>query len=304
MNKARAARATANYKTMGTRREADAAAAAADGEDENKHNDELIELGSGPAHARRAFLAACAGDQAAARSRIEERARWRRAVPAAICARHNQCAFSKLLEGVPIGSCGVDNDGDPVVVLCGGRFNMRYAESIGVSRENMVDFSILLMLFCCESLLPLPASTARRITIVVDASGIGLQHATPSFIRVGTDIGWVHYMHFPSILKRIIVVNAGFVCRAVWKIIQPIVTDETKAVTSFVSASDSARALLAIAPPHSIPEFLGGKGRNAAIFGTTSAAAEDDAHMYNMKREIESFADRMRRAQERPPVRE
>ena len=96
----------------------------------------------------------------------------------------------------------------------------------------------------------------QRATSIVDATGVGLSHA--SHVRVIKAVAKIGTSYYPEIMKRVLIVNAPFAAVMVWRAVSVFLPEQTRKKVGIFGKGAFEKQLLEEIDASELPEQLGG----------------------------------------------
>jgi CRAL/TRIO domain len=157
---------------------------------------------------------------------------------------------------------GLDHEGDGLVVI-------RQGDPLGLLHRFGVDEVVRSLLWGLEFAIRGPwqqqlAQRPKMVTAVIDLKGLNSRHYHPSLLQIVQKMGFALQLHYPHIVKRVLVVNAPGIFRFVWTIVKPFVMPHLRMLMEVASESETEELLQKYVNLCDLPEVLApgiGKGR-------------------------------------------
>ena len=84
----------------------------------------------------------------------------------------------------------------------------------------------------------------KRATAVVDLKGLNRRHYHPSLILLVSQLGHSLQLHYPYLIKKVLIINAPSIFRVVWAIFKPFVFEHLRALMEIASTEEASEALV------------------------------------------------------------
>lgn len=198
----------------------------------------------------------CNGDVKEARRRWDITRHWREAEGVNHILEEPQPNFSLIKSMYPHFNCGVGKTGHHIFWERPGEFQPAQLAARGIRTEELVRH----WLFCTEyqwEVMCEGDQNAKSIA-VIDAKGVSMSDLAGSNMEyIKKTVGFAN-MHYPERSYVIFVVNAPFFASLAWKLVKPLVHENTQNKVKILSSHETLKGLLEHIDIDQIPEYYGG----------------------------------------------
>lgn len=220
------------------------------------------------------FLRARTGNVNAAEKMFRNMVQWRvsKNVDKILDEYHPPIFLKENLPGAILK--GVDKDGDPIYV---GRLGVTDAAGLlrTYGEEELIRYNIWLR----ESVLrgqwlkeyrQEQGKPVKRMTIIEDLHGLSILHSSKAVLNLYGKIMRFDQDNYPEVGKRLLILRAPFIFRAVWSLAKHFFDEGVVAKMTFTSSSDYQTVLERYIDPAVLPsEIFPERGQGQVVTGMT-----------------------------------
>ncbi|ETV73336.1 hypothetical protein, variant [Aphanomyces astaci] len=221
--------------------------------------------GEGVVVVPRSFVVAEMGNLAKARTRYHETLAWRKEQRMDDVLTTPQVHYHTIRRFYKQCIHKQDKQGHPVYIEKLGGIDLKGLLAHGVTLSDLFGH----YLFNVEYIFNRVATTAcpcasckdshtQKLCIVLDARGLGMRDLAGDVLEFVRGCTSVMQKHYPQRSLKIFVVNVPSWFGMIWKLIQPLLNETTRAKTSILSEADVPAALLACIDAADLPIEYGG----------------------------------------------
>jgi hypothetical protein len=156
----------------------------------------------------------------------------------------------------PHGMHGVSKDGHVIYIDRPGKCIPKEMQA-NFTMDEYIDLHIQTMEWMNDAKIKLSAKLGRRTykhVVIMDLDDFGFSHFTKKFYGPIKDLIDIDQTKYPETLHKMYVVNASFVCKAIWAIASPWIDATTKSRIKWCSKKELLEDIAA----DQLPDFLGG----------------------------------------------
>lgn len=221
------------------------------------------------------FIDGCDGDLKEARRRWDITRHWREVEGVNAILDEPQPHFTLIKNMYPHYHCGRGKEGHVVFYERPGDFQATQLTARGIKTDQLVRH----WLFTTEYQWQVMCGgdeTAKGIS-VIDINGVGMGDlAGENMNYLKKTIAYAN-AHYPERSHVIFIVNAPYFFSLLWKMVKPMVHENTQKKVRILSTKDTLKGLQEHIPIESIPEYYGGQcdygGRDSCRFFSPDSVA-------------------------------
>jgi hypothetical protein len=192
-----------------------------------------------------------------ARRRWDITRHWRESEGVNHILEEPQPHFSLIKSMYPHFNCGRGKEGHTIFWERPGEFQAAQLAARGIRTDDLVRH----WLFCTEyqwEVMCQGDQTAKSIA-VIDAKGVTMSDLAGSNMDYIKKTVGIANMHYPERSYVIYVINAPFFASIGWKLLKPLVHENTQKKVKILSASETLKGLQEHIDITQIPEYYGGQ---------------------------------------------
>lgn len=220
----------------------------------------------------------CNGDLKEARRRWDITRHWREAEGINGILQEPQPNFSLIKSMYPHFNCGQGKTGHKIFWERPGEFQPQQLAARGIKTDDLVRH----WLFCTEyqwEVMCKGDQTAKSIA-VIDAKNVTMTDLAGNNMEYIKKTVGIANLHYPERSYVIFIVNAPFFASIGWKLVKPLVHENTQQKVRILSASETLKGLLEHIDIDQIPEYYGGNldygGHDSCRFKCPDVVAMDE----------------------------
>jgi hypothetical protein len=224
------------------------------------------------------FIDGCDGDMKEARRRWDITRHWRESEGVNTVLNQPQPHFNTIKALYPHGNCSRGKQGHVCFWERPGDFQGDQMAGRGIRTDELVRHWI----FCTEyqwQILCEGNEMAKSIA-VLDVNGIGMADMAGSNMDYIKKTVGIANQHYPERSYVIFVINAPWVASLMWKLVKPLVHENTQRKVRILSPKETFQGLLEHIDIDQIPIYYGGKldygGKDSCRFKNPDQLAMDD----------------------------
>ena len=224
------------------------------------------------------FSYRCNGDIKEARRRWDITRHWREAEGINGILQEPQPNFSLIKSMYPHYNCGAGKTGHRIFWERPGEFQPQQLAARGIKTDELVRH----WLFCTEyqwEVMCKGDQTAKSIA-VIDAKNVTMTDLAGNNMEYIKKTVGIANQHYPERSYVIFIVNAPFFASLGWKLVKPLVHENTQQKVRILSSSETLKGLLEHIDIDQIPEYYGGNldygGHDSCRFKCPDAVEMDE----------------------------
>jgi len=203
------------------------------------------------------YLRGCQGDMVEATKRWKETLQWRAEQNVDQILVEKQPHFRLIKECYPHFLHRRDKHGHPIYYELLGKIDLKALKAAGVTIDEMLRYYIFLTEYIWSVVEP--DFEYGALVSILDVEGVGLFDLKGDALEFLKGAAKVVQQHYVERSSRLFIVNAPSWFSMMWKIIAPMLNENTRKKISILSSKDQTKALLELIDPQSLPARYGGE---------------------------------------------